>query len=288
MIARLFSRLGFLVLGLAFALTLPAGATVIEHEGWLFGEEANKAIELAQEHNVPVAVMRTYRDTTCPKCVGAARRMANSKSTSKMVRVMVYVGGSDDLKSASASKLVNKAYGQTKDPSNWIPDLYFMMPDGRALGFVPYEDAAQTETQAKAVVQIAEWLKDVEKTLEKADKDADKGRYESALKSIDKIMDQDAKISHLVQLQLRQIDKKAKQPETPANPFFAGLKAEKLAEYQAIAMEQIAKAKKLIEKEELREAQRLLRTLARTPEGFEAKTAAEKLMDEVNEKLKAS
>lgn len=282
------SLLSIFALGLAVVLAQPTTAGTIQHAGWLYGEEADKAIERAQEHNVPVAVMRTYRETSCPKCMGAARRMAASKSTKKMVRVMVYINGSDDMNSEAASRLVNKGFGQTKDPSGWIPDLYFMMPDGRAIGFVPYEDSADTEAEAKAVAQIAEWLKDVAKTLEKADKDADKGRFDSALKAIDKIMEQDAQISHLVQRQLGVIDEKAEQPESPANPFFAGLKEEKLAEYKALAMEKIAEAEKFIEKEELRDAQRLLRVLARTPEDFEAHAAAQKLMDEVTEKLKAS
>ena len=275
-------------LGLAFAMSLPAGAGTIEHDGWLFGEEADKAIELAAEHNVPVAVMRTYRTTNCPKCMGAARQMAASKSTKKMVRVMAYVNGGDNLKSASASKLLNKAYGQTKDPSNWVPDLYFVMPDGRVLGFVPYEDSAKTESEANAVAQMAAWIKGVDKVLENADRDAEKGRYDAALKDIDELMEQDAKINHLIRIQVGVIDKKEKMPETPVSLFFPNLKDEKLAEYQALAMEQIGQARKLIEKEELREAQRLLRTLSRVPEGWEAKAKADAMMQEVIELLKAS
>ncbi len=270
------------------ALALPAAAGTIEHKGWLYGEEADKAIELAAEHNMPVAVMRTYRDTTCPKCIGAARQMAASKSTKKMVRVMAYVNGSADLKSEAASRLVNKAYSQTKDKSNWVPDLYFVMPDGRVLGFVPYEDSAKTEPEAKAVAQMAAWIKGVDEVLDKADRDAEKGRYAAALKDIDELLVQDAKINHMIRIQTGVIDKKEKMPETPASLFFPNLKDEKVAEYQALAMEQVGKARKLIEKEELREAQRLLRTLSRTPQGWEANTKAQAMMQEVVELLKAS
>jgi hypothetical protein len=280
--------LSIFALGLAFAMSLSAGAGTIEHDGWLFGEEADEAIELAKEHNVPVAVMRTYRTTSCPKCMGAARQMAASKSTKKMVRVMAYVNGDAKLKSAATSKLLNKAYGQTKDPSNWVPDLYFVMPDGRVLGFVPYEDSAKTESEAKAVTQMAAWIKGIDKALEKADRDVEKGRYASALKDIDELMEQDAKINHMIRIQVGVIDKKEKMPETPVSLFFPNLKDEKVAEYQAVAMEQIGQARKLIEKEELRDAQRLLRTLSRTPEGWEAKAKAETMMQEVVELLKAS
>lgn len=280
--------LSLFALGLAFAMSLSATAGTIEHDGWLFGEEADEAIKKAKEYNVPVAIMRTYRETTCPKCIGAARQMAASKSTKKMVRVMVYVGGSPDLQSKEASALIKKAYGQTKDPSGWIPDLYFVMPDGRALGFVPYEDSAKAESESKAVLQMAAWLKGIDKTLEKADRDAEKGRFEAALKDIDEIMEQDAKINHMIRIQLGVIDKKEKMPETPVSLFFPTLKDEKVAEYKAMALEKIADAKKLIAKDELRDAQRLLRTLSRLPEGFEAKAQAQTLMEEVVEKLKSS
>jgi hypothetical protein len=274
-------------MGLSLMLALPTAAGTIEHDGWLYGEEADKAIELAIEHNVPVAVMRTYRETTCPKCMGAARQMAASKSTKKMVRVMVYVNGSDDLKTTSGAKLVNKAYGQTKDPSGWIPDLYFMMPDGRALGFVPYEDSASTEAEAKAVVQMAAWINGVEETLAKADQDIEKGRFSSALKDLEKIEEQDAKINHMIRIQLGVIDKKEEMPETPASLFFPGLKDKKVAEYKVKTLEMVAEARKMMEKDELREAQRLLLKLSRLPDDFEAKAKSEALMEEVIEKIKA-
>lgn len=288
MTRHLFSVFSSFALGLTLVLAVPAVGGTIAHEGWLYGEEADKAIELAQEHNVPVAVMRVQRTTDCPKCIGAARQMAASKSTKQMVRVMAYVGGGDNLKSEATNRLMNKAYGQTKDPSNWIPDLYFVMPDGRVLGFVPYEDSASTESEAKAVLQMAAWLKGVDKVLEKADRDAEKGRYEAALKDIDELMVQDAKINHMIRIQTGVIDKKEKMPETPVSLFFPNLKDEKVAAYQALAMEQIDKARKLIESKELREAQSLLRTLSRTPEGWDANTKAQAMMQEVVDLLKAS
>ena len=280
--------LSLFALGLAFAMSLSVDAGTIEHDGWLSGAEADEAIEKAIEYNVPIAVMRTYRDTDCPKCMGAARQMASSKSTKNMVRVMAYVNGDSSLKSAAASKLVNKAYGQTKDKSSWIPDLYFVMPDGRVLGFVPYEDSASTESEAKAVLQMAAWIKGIDKEIEKADRNAEKGRFETAIKDIDKLMEQDAKINHMIRIQVGLVDKKEKMPETPVSLFFPTLKDEKVAEYKTMAMEKIAEAKKMIEKDELREAQRLLRTLSRLPEGFEAKAQAQTLMEEVVEKLKSS
>jgi len=287
MFQRSRSLLSILALGLTFALASPATAGTIEHDGWLYGEKADKAIELAIEHNVPIAVMRTFRTTSCPKCLGAARQMVASKSTEKMVRVMVYVDGGDELKSEAAAKLVNKAYGQTKDPSGWIPDLYFVMPDGRALGFVPYEDAASTESEAKAVVQMAAWINGVEDELAKADRDVERGRFSSAIQDIEQLEEQDAKVEHMVRIQLGLIDKKAEMPETPENPFFPGLKDEKIAEYKAKALEMVAEARALVEKDELREAQRLLRTLSRVPDDFQAKAKAQTLMDEVVEKLRA-
>ncbi|MEM9347038.1 MAG: hypothetical protein AAGB26_10520 [Planctomycetota bacterium] len=289
MMTRLLSALTILALGLCVGSTLPAGAATIEHKGWLYGEEADKALEIAQERNLPVAILRTYRETSCPKCVGAARQMASSKSTKKMVRVMHYVGNvGESYKSEAVSKLNLKAYGQTHDPSNWIPDLYFVMPDGRVLGFVPYEDSAKTETEAKAVVQMAAWLNSIDEALEDADEDAEKGRFSAALKAIDEVHQQDAKINHLIRIQVGAIDKKEKMPETPVSLFFPGLKDEKLAEYKALALEKVAEARKLIDDDKLRDAQRLLRTLSRTPEGFEAKAQAEQLLEEVAEKLKTS
>lgn len=276
-------------LSLLVVATLSAGAAVVENKGWLYGSEADEAIELAQKHNVPIAIMRMFRETDCPKCIGASRQMAASKSTKQMVRVMAYVGeGSADLGSAKVDELMRKAHAKSKDKSNWIPDLYFVMPDGTALGFVPYEDAAKTESQASAVLQMAAWIKGVPGVVEKADRDADKNRFDSAIKAIDAILEQDAQISHLIQQQLGQIDNKEPMPATPVIAFFAGLKDEKMTQYKALALQKIAEARKMIEKEEYREAQRLLKTLSRIPEDFEAKAQAETLMLEVVEKLKAA
>lgn len=282
--------LSLFAIALTAMLARPSAAGTIEHEGWLFGEEAEKALELAEEHNVPVALMWTFRETSCPKCVGAARLMASAKSTKKMVRVMYYTteAGDPAQNGERVTALFRKVHSQAKDESNYIPDLYFVMPDGRILGFVPYEEAGHTESEAKSVKQIGEWVNGMDKTLEKIDRDVDKGRYESALKKIDELVEQDAKISHMIQVQIGAVDKKEEMPETPVSLFFPNLKEEKVAQYKAAAMEKIAEAEALIEKDELRAAQRLLRTLSRTPEDFEANAKAKALMEKVTELLKAS
>lgn len=281
-------RFALLILCLTSLVVPSTFAGVIDREGWLHGEAADKAIELATEKGLPVAIMYAERETSCPKCLAAARKMFSAKSTGQMVRVIVYTDGHEKFHSAAATALLSKAHEQTKDPSGWLPDLYFVMPDGRALGFVPHEDARSAEAQANKVAQIADWIKGVAKTLEKADQDVEKGRYDSAIKALDKIMEQDVKISHLIQVQLRKIDADEEMPETPVAPFFAGLKEKKLVEYNARALQKLAEAEVLIDKEQLQEAQQLLRSLAGMPESFDAKAQAQQLRKQVEEKLKSS
>jgi len=267
------------------ALTVPAAAQqTLEFDGWLYGEAADQALAYAQENNVPVAVMNTYRQTTCPLCAGASRTMAASRPTRQMVRVVSYVGaGSDGLNSTGVTALMRGAYGQVTDASNWIPDLYFMMPDGRVIGFVPYEDANKTTDEANTVLQIFEWMDSVPTTVVRADAEAGRGRYTEAMNRIDQIVEQDAQVSHLIQIQVNRAQQGDDMPAQPVMQFFPTLRAEKLAEYSALAMGQLAEARQLFADGDDRGAINILRLLVRGPEAFESTAAAQTLLDEILE-----
>lgn len=289
MLKRTTSLYAIAILALCGFFALPTSAKVIEHDGWLYGEEAAKAIEKAEEYGVPIAMMHTFRDTTCPKCVNAAQVMASVSSHKKIVRVMVYFGkGSDGLNASKTMDLFRKVQRQVKRKSNYIPDLYYTMADGTPLGFVDYQEAAKAREQGANVLKIGQWLSGANKDIEKADRDAERGRFAQALASIDKIIEQDAQVSHLVQIQLNKAKKEDKAPETPVSPFFSTLRAEKFAAYQELAQKELAKAQKLVDEGELREAQRAARTLMRGPEDFATTAAAEKLHDEIVEKLRSA
>jgi len=279
----------FAMLMLAGLLALPAtAATTIEPNGWLYGDEAEAALEKAEKYDVPVAIMHTFRETTCPKCVGAAQVLSTPSTHKKMVRVLVYVGGDSDLNSPRAMALFKKIRGDVNRTSNYIPDLYYTTADGQALGYVDYEDAADARAESSTVLKIAQWIDSAKKDIARADRDAERGRYTRAIDAISTIVQQEAKVSHLRQIQLGKVDKDAAMPEQPVSVFFPGLLDEKRAAYLKLAKAELDKARKLVEAGELRDAQRAARTLMRGPDDFETTAQAKALYEEIIDKLRAA
>lgn len=286
MIKQLSTPLKALALSMGL-VGMSASATVVEYEGWLHGEEADKAIELAAEQDLPIALMRQWRETDCPKCKGAGSVMASAKPNRQMVRVILYVGeGADQLNSEKTKALFRKVAGQVKDPSGWIADTFYTQADGTILGFVPYEDANQASEEGKKVLQIAEWKSSVPNDIAKADKLAERGRYEQALAAIDQVISQDAQISHMIQVMVGKAEEDSKQPDKPVSSFFPELREQKVKAYKALAQAELDAARQLVSDEKLREAQRALRDLARGPQDFETTAAAQKLLEEVELKLR--
>lgn len=264
---------------------MPVQAEVVEYDGWLYGEEADEAIEKAQKYEVPVVIMAAQRNTNCPKCIGAGRVMSVAPAHKKMVRVMYYVD-KGDLNSAKTTELFRKVAGQVKNPSGWHPDTYYTTADGQAMGFVPYEEAAEAREEGSAVLQINEWATGVPGELAKADRSAERGRYADAMEKIDELVEQDAKISHLIQIHVGKAEKTAEQPETPVSRMFPAMRETKLKEYEAMAQAELDAARKMVADEKLREARRSLTQLARGPEDFATTEPAKKLLEEVDEKLR--
>ena len=264
-----------------------ASAEVVEYEGWLYGEKADEALEQAEKYGVPVVMIKQFRETSCPKCIGAGRTMASAKPNKEMVRIIYYVGEKGAaLNSEKTKALFNKVRKQVVDPSNWAPDMYYMNTDGEALGFVPYEEPHSAREESKAVLQINEWIDSVPVELSKADKDAERGRYKQAMDKVDVLMDQDAKISHLIQQQIGKAKADAKMPDQPVSAFFPEMRKEKHAEYLAMAKAELDAARQLVEDEKLRDARRILLPLSRGPEDFSTTDAAKQLLAEVQEKLR--
>lgn len=276
-------------LGLSSVGFTPASAGVVEYEGWLHGEKADEALDYAEENDIPVVLIKMFRETDCPLCRSAGNSMAAAKPNKQMIRIVMYVGkGSEGLNTERVTSLYRKVSKQVKDPSNWAPDMYYTTVDGRALGFVPYEEANESRSEGGTVLQISEWVSSVPGDVAKADKYAERGRYDQAIEQIDKILEEDAKISHLIQTLVGMAEKDSKMPETPVSRFFPDLRAEKVKAYEALAQKELEAARKLVAEEKLREAQRALKSLARGPEAFSTTEAAKRLLDEVETKLRDS
>ncbi len=279
----------FAAIGLSLTSAGTALAEVVEYEGWLHGEQADEALEQAQKYNVPVVIIKQFRETTCPLCLGSGRTMASAKPTKEMVRIIYYVGeNSAGLNSEKTQALFNKVQRQVVDPSNWAPDLYFTTADGQALGFAPYEEPQEATEEGKTILQVREWIDSVPAETAKADREAERGRYVQAMEKIDEIMEQDAKISHLIQVQIGKAKKEDKMPATPVTPFFAELRDKKISEYQAMAQVELDAARQLVNDDKLAEARKALLPLSKGPEAFTTTADAKKLLDEVTQKLRST
>lgn len=282
---KMLSLLAALTLGAGIVHTATAGE--IEYDGYLYGEKADEAIEKAQKYDLPIVLIRQWRDTDCPKCKGAGSVMAAAKPHKQMVRVILYVGeGSEALNSEKTKELFRKVHGQVTDPSGWIADTYYTTADGQALGFVPYEDAHEASDEAGKVLQITEWKGAVPASVAKADSYAERGKYKQAMDAIDEIIGQDAKVSHLIQVMVGKATEADKMPDKPVSSFFPELREQKKTEYLAMAKVEFDAAKQMVADEKLREARRTLQNLSRGPEDFETTGQAAKLLEEVEEKLR--
>jgi tetratricopeptide (TPR) repeat protein len=285
-----FSKTLVVLAAAALALGTVQSATAgdeIEYDGWLYGEAADKAIEKAEQYDLPIALMRQWRKTSCPKCKGAGNVMAAARPHKQMVRVILYVGeGADQVNSEKTKALFRKISGKVADPSGWIADTYYTKADGTVLGFVPYEEAHEARDEGGKVLQITEWAGSVPGDIAKADRYAERGRYEQAMEEIDEIVEQDAKVSHLIQVLVGKATEEDGMPDTPVSAFFGDLREKKHAEYLAMAKLELDAAKQLIANDELREARRALLGLSRGPEDFETTAQAKKLLDEVEAKLR--
>lgn len=271
---------------LSFAFTASADDAV-EYDGWLYGEKADEALDYAEKYDVPIVIIKQFRETSCPLCLGAGRSMVSAKSNKEMVRIIYYVGAKGAaLNSERTKALFNKVRKQVTDPSNQAPDMYYMTADGQALAFVPYEEPHSAREEGKTVLQICEWIESVPVEASKADQDAERGKYKQAMEKIDKIMEQDAKISHLIQVQVGNAKKEDKMPDKPVTQFYPDLRQEKHAEYLAMAQAELDAARQLVADEELREARRILLPLSRGPEDFSTTAKAQQLLDEVQEKMR--
>ena len=170
--------------------------------------------------------------------------------------------------------------------SNFIPKMYYLAPDQTPLAYVDYEQKQEATPEGEMVAQIFQWVAGVERDMERADRMAERGRYAEAMEAVDEVVEQDAKVSHLVQQMLGLAAEGEAMPDTPVRLMFEGLRETKCAEFEAFAQAQLNEARALAEQEEYRSAQRILRNLVRGPEDFATTEPAKALLEEVLEKMR--
>lgn len=201
-----------------------------------------------------------------------------------MVRVLVYT---DDSRNGEGMRqLVNRLRGSANEASNMIPKLFYLAPDGTPVAYVDYEEKVDAAPEGEKVAQIIQWASGVERNLERADRMAERGRYTEAMREVEEVVEQDAKVSHLIQQMLGYAAEGDDLPDTPVSPMFEGLREAKHAEYEALAQAQLDEARALTEQEEYRNAQRILRNLVRGPEDFATTEPAKALLEEVQDKMR--
>lgn len=203
-----------------------------------------------------------------------------------MVRVIVY----SDATERNASGMlgwVNGLHRQVRSVSNGLPRMYYLGPDGSVASYIDYEEKEDAADEGEKVSQIAQWVSGVERTVARADRMAERGRYAEAMREIDEIADQDRQVSHLIQVMLGHAQQGDDAPETPVAPMFDGLHGEKKAAYEALAEAELAAARELVAAEDYRGAQRALRGLMRGPDEFATTAQAKALYEEVVEKLRS-
>ena len=213
--------------------------------------------------------------------------MARVRATRNMVRVLVY----NDARERNTGVLDSLVSTVTRDVtvvSNSVPRLFFLTPDQDVIGYVDYEQVAEASDEGNKVAQIMQWANAVPRQVSRADAMAARGRYAQAMDEIDEVVDQDRQISHLTQVLVGKASEDDDIPETPVRPMFESLRDEKKAEYEALAQEKLDAAQRMVEREELREAQRALRTLISGPEDFSTTAPAQALYEEVIAKLRAN
>jgi len=211
--------------------------------------------------------------------------MARVRATEDMVRILIY--NSDDSRNAEGvqhwARMLSHEVGGA---SNYIPRMYYLAPDKTPLAYVDYEQKQEATPEGEKVAQIFQWVAGVERDLERADRMAERGRFTEAMREVDEIVEQDAKVSHLIQQMLGHAEEGDAMPDTPASPMFEGLLEEKRSEFEAIAQAQLDEARALAEQEEYRNAQRVLRNLVRGPEDFATTEPAKALLEEIQEKMR--
>ena len=271
---------------LAAVVSLPAGAgTVIENNDWYQGEEAAKALEVAKERNLPVVLLVTMRETTCPLCVNAAQDIFSARPHRDMVRIMYYLNAAE-LNHESVAGFAQEAGRKVGTLSTF--SAYYLTAEGDPLGFVPYGKTTESSAEGGTVLQIHQWINSVAGDIVRADREARDGRYDRAMERIETIQRRDAQVSHLIQQLLGKAEQDAPMPDTPVSLMFPDLYDTKLAEYQALAQEELDAAKALVAEDKLREAQRALRPLSRGPEAFDTTAQAKALLEEVEQKMRDS
>lgn len=203
-----------------------------------------------------------------------------------MVRVIVY-SDATDRNADGMRERVNQIHGQVRSVSNTLPRMYYLGPDGSVVSYIDYEEKQDAGPEGEKVSQISQWVSGVDRTIDRADRMAQRGRYAEAMREIEEIDDQDRQVSHLVQVMLGHADEADDAPESPVRPVFEGLREQKLAEYEALAQAELDAARELVAAEDYRGAQRALRGLIRGPESFATTAEAKALYDQVVELMRS-
>lgn len=205
-----------------------------------------------------------------------------------MVRVMFY-RDERERNGDAFNGMISAIRSQVGGDQQYAPDIYFLTPDRRVLSFVEYKDYSEEAVadEGTKALQIMQWYDGAQRAIERADRSAQRGRYTDALREIDDLLEEDARVSHLIEQLVGKADPDAPLPDVPVSTMFDGLRDTKLAEYEALAQTELDAARSLVAEEKLREAQRILRGLSRGPDSFATTAAAQALLEEVVQKLRS-
>ncbi len=230
--------------------------------GWGTGEDLDQAIEYAQKKGLPIVFVHTFKETDCPKCIGATTRFTSERGFQNMVALMVY--------ESESSPKFRQVEQQVKDHGTYLPRLYITDPELNLIAFVKYEDSARGSTAAAAMAnEFMAWRSNVPKRVDRADAQAARrAAYSKSLEQIEKIAAEDRAVSAKLDQILRGVEpaKKADaDAEAPAakGRFFPNIVEEARQRYEQMAAERLAEARTAIEQEDYVAARRVLTPMVR-------------------------
>lgn len=259
--------------------------------GWALIEHMDKAIEHAQENNLPMVFVHTnrvYNISSCPRCVQAVRsatahRFLRHGPFNSMVSMVVYQNEN--------SPEFRKVQQQVADRGQGFPRLYITDPDLNVIAFVAADDERRAlNTAITNTVQFMSWRNGVSRRVEQAQAMARRGQLHQALTAIQRIAQEDSEVTTRLDAMLRNTSQQqtqgtsdAQQNEQQLAPgrFFPGIVDEGSVAVQKIADEVLEEARKAMEEGDWVTARRLLTVMARDQSDMPQVARAQQLLEQV-------
>jgi hypothetical protein len=303
------------VLVLSLAALCQAGRL---EDRWAKSVQWEEAVAAAQKADKPIVILYGFPGGSSLAHDGVMDRFMAERSFESCVRVLNYVRDTNGP--------ARKYSGLADRTNNLVPEVYIIEPKSlRLVGFVDYTNHEHTPAIAKVAIGAVRWRAKSDKTIEKSDRAAEQGRFKSALRDLEKIVEEDAAVSYRIERVLgvkydpdRQpteatdphadtrnrgtkgedprkkseaaSEEDAKGEETPKDArgtFFPDLLQKKRSDYGEYADKRIAEARASMEKKDFAKARAAIIPMINDGSDLPQIEAAKTLLEEINAAAKA-